>query len=228
MILEKKVILRYYDISDYFLNDLYGSLSSCCFGYEKNKIRKYVKENDQKRSLLGKIAIVKMIAKLLKIDQDELVFSRDSFEKPILEKPFLRKLNFNIAHSGKYVIVGVNSEGKIGVDIEKIKLIDLEIMKNVFMDKEIKYVNSNKKEALKKFYQIWSLKESFVKAIGEGLSYPLKKFHFEFKNGKIIHKIDLKKSKWQFKMYNVNNAYKTAVCLENGNFPTEISRGNLL
>lgn len=211
------IIIRVYNINMHELRELLDKMPDCFLGYELNRIKKFRKENDQKRSLIGKIAIADILSEFLNIKKELLIFDRDKYDRPYLKNPKLQKMDFNISHSGDYVLVGFSSAGKIGVDIEKIKAIDMKIANNVFRDEEIKYLHFKKEMSLYRFYRLWSLKESFVKAVGEGLSYPLKKFHFEFENGKIIHKIDSKKSSWNFKTYEIED-YKISVCTKERNF----------
>lgn len=218
--------IRIYNINDYKLKHLFENLPQCFCGYELSKIRKLLKKKDQKRSLVGKIATAKILSEFLKIKEDSFIFGRDEFDRPFLKAPKFKKIDFNISHSEDYVLVAFHSEVKIGVDIEKIRPIDMKIMENVFTDEEIGYVESDKNLSLERFYELWSLKESFVKAVGEGLSYPLKNFHFEFEDEKIIHKINKKESIWNFKIYDLEN-YKIAVCSKKGNFPKKINESKL-
>ena len=74
---------------------------------------------------------------------------------------------FNASHSGEYTVL-VISDKEIGVDIQKItykrKVID-------------KICNENEKNNIKNatdFTKLWVKKESFIKMIGQGLSYGLK------------------------------------------------------
>jgi len=76
--------------------------------------------------------------------------------------------DFNISHSGLYVICAVNTLGKVGVDIEEIKPIDPDEFCRVLTTREIELVKTaQKKERL--FYKIWTRKEALGKADGRGL-----------------------------------------------------------
>ena len=83
-------------------------------------------------------------------------------------KPYFKDnpIFFNVSHSGKYAVLAV-SDKEIGVDIQKItykaKIIN-------------KICNENEKKLIKNandFTKIWVKKESFVKMVGQGLSYGL-------------------------------------------------------
>ncbi|MBR4230958.1 MAG: 4'-phosphopantetheinyl transferase superfamily protein [Bacilli bacterium] len=83
-------------------------------------------------------------------------------------KPYFKDnpIFFNVSHSDKYAVLAV-SDKEIGVDIQKItykaKIIN-------------KICNENEKKLIKNandFTKIWVKKESFVKMVGQGLSYGL-------------------------------------------------------
>lgn len=61
---------------------------------------------------------------------------------------------------------------------EKIIPIDLRIGKRFFINKEYEYImNKNLISRLEYFYEIWTLKESYIKAVGMGLSISLNSFN---------------------------------------------------
>lgn len=84
------------------------------------------------------------------------------------------KLCVNLSHSGEYALCGVHNRD-IGVDIQKMTECDFGIAKRFFSDSEVRYVEefADKKEA---FFEVWTKKESFVKAVGKGLTIPLNSF----------------------------------------------------
>lgn len=76
---------------------------------------------------------------------------------------------FNISHSGNILLVAINTS-TIGVDIELIKKdFDFEpILETCFNSNEIEIINQSEEKPLK-FYNLWTRKESLLKATGEGL-----------------------------------------------------------
>ncbi len=74
---------------------------------------------------------------------------------------------FSLSHSGDFVVLACE-DGLVGVDIERIERDYLDLMPQVFTNDEIAFV----KDDLKRFYQIWTLKESLLKAVGEGSDMP--------------------------------------------------------
>ncbi len=115
-------------------------------------------------------------------------------------KPYLKDVeapHFNISHSGKLLVMGFCKKHPIGVDVEKIKTdFDLaELAKQHFSKREIKALhNLKEKERDRAFYRCWTRKESFIKAIGTGLSFPLDAFSVSLDDD---HKAQMLETTWQ-------------------------------
>ncbi|WP_135381649.1 4'-phosphopantetheinyl transferase family protein [Vibrio tasmaniensis] len=98
-------------------------------------------------------------------------------------------LNFNISHSKENLLIAVcQREGKLlqlGVDIEHARSstnID-SIMKHYFSDTELTdLLELSKEEQRERFFDLWALKESYIKATGKGLATSLRSFSFDFSN----------------------------------------------
>lgn len=80
--------------------------------------------------------------------------------RPFLDKKY--QINFNISHSGKVVICAFSDKTVLGIDIEKIKTIDNDIMRSTMTNAEwIKIQNA--KDPNHFFLKLWTKKESLVK-----------------------------------------------------------------
>lgn len=89
-------------------------------------------------------------------------------------KPALDYFSFNISHSGEFVICACStSRVKLGVDIERKKPIRFDDFLNTMDDAQWAEINADPDRALDRFYAYWVIKESVIKAIGQGLSFPL-------------------------------------------------------
>nr|WP_237391871.1 4'-phosphopantetheinyl transferase superfamily protein [Paenibacillus dendrobii] len=85
-------------------------------------------------------------------------------------------MHFNISHSGEWVVCALDSL-PVGVDVEEIKEAPFEISKRFFSREERTFLFNEAEEVRNEsFYYIWTLKESYIKAIGQGLSYGLESF----------------------------------------------------
>ena len=144
---------------------------------EKERAKKFRFQGDQANYILGKSILRILVGKYLEQDPKSIEFNYNAYGKP--ELPDGSGLKFNISHSGDLVLLGFNEIHPIGVDVEKIK-IDFDVMEvaaNYFSATELRSLRKVPHEDQKRaFYRCWTRKESFIKAKGLGVSFPLDKF----------------------------------------------------
>ena len=94
-------------------------------------------------------------------------------------KPYLSDENaffFNLSHSGEQVMLAV-SDGEIGCDIERIRPVDLKLPRHTFDSLEYETIAAcGEAERDGLFFRYWTLKESYMKALGEGLALGMSAF----------------------------------------------------
>lgn len=182
---------------------------------EQERLYKFRQWKDLQRSLIGKIAIIDIIMKKYGIDKSEVLFQKNDYGKPYFTKE--ENFHFNISHSGDWIVCITDVES-VGIDVEKVSDIDFGIAKRFFAKEEYEYFLKQKEEdKLSYFYDLWTLKESYIKAVGMGLSLPLESFAI-IKEGDNISIKGAKKD-YYFKQY-VLPDYKLSVCSLNTNFPS--------
>lgn len=119
-------------------------------------------------------------------------------------KPFIENApQFNISHSGEYVICAVDEE-PIGVDIERINRMKGPIFNRIASPLEKEKASKLSKSELPEYYcKVWTRKESLLKLTGEGIRKKLSSvctesapYHYRTeKNGEYIYSICLSESK---------------------------------
>ncbi|MBB6697122.1 4'-phosphopantetheinyl transferase family protein [Clostridium algidicarnis] len=191
---------------------------------KKYKIKKFINKKDKIRTIIGEILIRTIIVQKLKISNKYIEFNKNQYGKPYLKDH--PKFNFNISHSGEYVLCAVDNK-PIGIDVEEVKHIEFEeIAKSFFTVNELDYiVNQDFNFRLNRFYEIWSLKESYIKCCGKGLSIPLKSFSIEvdqYENIKVVRNNEYKEH--TFKIFDIELGYKIAVCSLNKEISNNIIR----
>ncbi len=104
-------------------------------------------------------------------------------------RPFARASVDNIiapslswSHSGDQVICAVSETGEVGVDVELIRPRDVQRLARAVFDARERATLANQPQAKQAdtFYQLWTLKEAFSKALGTGLSTPLRELVFDY------------------------------------------------
>jgi 4'-phosphopantetheinyl transferase len=139
---------------------------------EKNL--QFLKWQDRHLNLFGKLLLCKGL-KAYGYDKDVL----ENLKYNKYGRPFLNKnIDFNISHSGEYVVCIIGKNLKLGIDIEEIKEIEFKDYKMVMTDQQWEdiYQSSN---PTKSFFNFWTMKESMIKADRRGLSIPLLDIHIK-------------------------------------------------
>jgi 4'-phosphopantetheinyl transferase len=126
-------------------------------------------------SLIGKVLTKRIVSSETLTPKKNVLIGKTKLGKPIIKKPGNLNLDISISHSGNYLVIGIFNSGKIGVDIELLKDIDFGVFRNCLSASEEIYINSGKKmkQRLENFYEIWTRKEAYLKALGIGLQKPL-------------------------------------------------------
>jgi 4'-phosphopantetheinyl transferase len=131
--------------------------------------------------------------------------------------------HFNISHSGDWVVCAVDNL-PVGIDVEKIHDVDLNLSARFFSEEEHKYLLSLEiSKRRNSFFELWTLKESYIKADGRGLSIPLNSFSFKFANKDIVFTTTNQFNECYFKQYDIDTSYKLAVCSSKSDFPKELT-----
>lgn len=121
---------------------------------------------------------------------------------------------FNVSHSDGRCILAL-ADNSVGVDIQKhIENDCLQIAKRCFHPTEYELIkNSNNPEEV--FYDIWCLKESYIKCTGKGLSCGLNTFYFNLGEHIIcFNAAGEALERYSFKMLETAKGYSAAVCVE--------------
>lgn len=108
----------------------------------------------------------------------------DTQGKPHLGPLFSHlNIHFNLSHSEDMVVVVISDAGAAGVDIESVSrsVFSLALAERYFADSEVRLLQSLPvQQQAQRIVQLWTLKESFLKAEGLGLRVPLRKVSFYF------------------------------------------------
>ena len=118
-------------------------------------------------------------------NQFRVEFKRDNIGKGIYGKPYWKReknFQFNVSNTNGLVVCAL-SNMEIGVDAEKIRNVRMPVISRCCTEAEIAYITkgdmgSTEESLLQRFFQIWTLKESYIKMTGEGMHFPMKEVAF--------------------------------------------------
>ncbi|WP_106767079.1 4'-phosphopantetheinyl transferase family protein [Paenibacillus faecalis] len=193
---------------------------------KQRKIEKFMKKEDKYRGLLSDLLIRRLVACKTSKPIHSIKFVYNKFGKPFIDDC---DIMFNLSHSGKWVVC-VLGETCVGIDVEEITPIDFNICKYVFSEQEYQQYLLQPQELQKNFFfDIWTLKESFVKALGLGLSIPPNSFSMNINNmdGHISIVQNISNDTFYFKQYLLEDTYKLSVCSVRQTFPDSFEMINV-
>lgn len=202
-------------------DDLVFQLSQMISTEKRKKVFQFMKREDTYRALLADILVRAVIFSNLGLRNEEIEFSYNSFGKPFLKN--CSNFHFNASHSGKWVVC-ITHNSTVGIDIEEIRPTELDIARHYFSAREYQdLLEHHPDDQLHYFYDLWTLKESYLKAIGKGLSIPLNSFTVrKTSNGNIELFQEEGQSEYFLKQYLIDTQYKLSVCGITDRFPNEI------
>jgi len=147
---------------------------------ERDRASRFHFERDRLHFCAARALLRTLLAGYLAAEPQDLRFRYSDKGKPELAEPHAsRRFSFNLSHSGGIALIGLTRDRPIGVDIEKIRddFDTAAIAKRFFSASEqeqlLKLPSEQQHQA---FFRCWTLKEAFIKALGEGLSHPLHQF----------------------------------------------------
>ena len=192
--------------------DLYQILINKTSTDKRNKIQKFARRDDKLRCLYADLLTRYILIRYLGFKNDAISFIYSSYGKPFIDG--LKDVHFNISHSGEWVVCAID-EKPVGIDIEYIAPVNLEIAETYFSNSEKEQLFALKQsEQLHFFYELWTFKESYLKLIGEGLSAPLDSFSISIDQGKnvVLKSSTEAPATFFFKQYNLDIQYMMAAC----------------
>ena len=131
------------------------------------KADKLKNKPDKKLSIAAGELVRSAIAKEFNIAPCDIRFRIDRNGKPYTESA---PVHFSISHS-KNIAVCAISDGPVGIDIEYIRDVNLNIAKRQFAPDEANYVFEKWDLAKRRFFEIWTRKEAYAKFLGKGIAY---------------------------------------------------------
>lgn len=184
---------------------------------KKEEQDKIILKKDYKlrcQTLISTLLTKKAIKDTLGLTGNRFEIKRDMMNRPYIKTKEKINIDFNISHSNDWIVCAISSIGKIGIDIEEILPIDINIAKEFLSNDEWKHLCNYHGKKVELFYKYWTLKEAFFKAIGIGINDLIKEINFaelDYKNN--IFKKELNNDIWNFyhSMFNNNYALSLAV-----------------
>jgi len=165
-------------------DELLASYASLLTAEETVKQQRYKFIKDQHDALITRAFIRDLLSYYADVAPQDWRFEKGEKDKPEIVNPTL-PLRFNISHTKNLIICAVTLNDDIGCDVENIGRTNdvLAIAERYFSPQETKELFALPiTEQRDRFFDYWTLKESYIKAWGLGLAIPLADFSFSIKD----------------------------------------------
>lgn len=149
----------------------------CLSNEERGRASRFKFDEDRDRYIASHSSLRQILGRYLGLAPERLMFARGGYGKPWLEDH--PEFKFNLSHAGNLALIAVTTGREVGVDVEVVSdsLDFMPLAKRFFSEAEFRELSLLAEEERRLgFHRGWTKKEAFVKAVGEGLSLPLKDF----------------------------------------------------
>ncbi|MCL2933876.1 MAG: 4'-phosphopantetheinyl transferase superfamily protein [Trichodesmium sp. MAG_R03] len=142
---------------------------------EKNRANRFYFERDKNRFIIARGTLRTILSRYLNIEPKKLQFTYSDRGKPYLKNT---SILFNLSHSQDLALYGITKVNLIGIDLEYIRpMNDAEnLAKRFFALQEYNLIRQLPPQKQQEtFLKIWTCKEAYLKAKGDGLGGSLEK-----------------------------------------------------
>ena len=142
---------------------------------ERKRADRFVYDRHRRRYSVAQAHLRRVLGQLTGTRPERIRFHYEEKGKPFLPGG----PSFNQSHSEERLMIAVAASGRLGVDIEEIRTVRLMLEiadKNFAADEAARLHAAPADERRRLFFRIWTRKEAFLKALGFGLTHPLRSF----------------------------------------------------
>lgn len=140
---------------------------------------------DRHRYRVTRALLRTVLSRYHDIAPERWTFTPNAYGRPSIsnDSDGARRISFNLSHTRKLVVLAITHDHELGIDTEDTltRSPPLEIADRFFAPDEVASLRAlpTSRQSVR-FFQYWTLKESYIKARGLGLSLPLDQFAFHF------------------------------------------------
>ncbi len=190
---------------------------------ELSQYRRYYFEKDRHRYLVTRALVREVLSRYMPVTPEAWRFGANRYGRPYVVDPVgvAEQIDFNISHTDGLIVLGVCHGKVLGVDAENTR-------RAALLDVADRYFSASESNSLRslplqyqptRFWELWTLKESYIKARGMGLSLPLDQFSFDLDMPRGISidfapGFDDQPSRWQFWQLRPTRHHLLSICTE--------------
>ncbi len=191
---------------------------------EWNRCQRFAYAEGLRERLAARFMVRSVLSRYAQVDARDWRFKENAYGRPEVSEPHhATHLRFNLSHADGVVTLVVSAHYDVGVDVEGLgRRTRLAIADRFFAPSEVDALRAlPEAEQPQRFLEYWTLKESYIKARGAGMSLPLDQFAFDLTTPgrpaiRFADAFDDDPHSWQFDRLLVGNEHLVAVATRCG------------
>ena len=133
--------------------------------------------------LISHALVRQALSLITQVEPEKFSFKTNAYGKPFVAAPAQQQaVHFNLSHTEGLAAVAISRRTELGIDVENIHRQDMTqaLAEQFFAPEEcLAVAQTREHERSAKMLEFWTLKESYIKAVGMGLSIALDSFAFK-------------------------------------------------
>ena len=149
---------------------------------ERARMGRFMFERDRQLFLAAHALVRRTLSRHADVDPAAWRFAAEEGGRPVLAGPApVPPLCFNLSHCRGLVACAIARDRHVGVDVERVAELPRDLIDSITSPAEAAALRSLPAEAqAERFFTLWTLKEAYVKARGQGLALPVEEACFYF------------------------------------------------
>lgn len=180
-------------------------------------------ERDRSRYRVTRALVRTVLSRYAPIAPEDWRFEATTYGQPLIAnpEPEAKRLSFNLTHTSDLVVLAVAHGRAVGVDTENISRgALLDVADRFFAPSECEHLKALPPEAQAvRFFELWTLKESYIKARGMGLFIGLDRFAFDLREPSAVSlstaaELEDPPERWALRHLWATPEHPVALCVE--------------
>jgi 4'-phosphopantetheinyl transferase len=190
---------------------------ACLQPVERERAARFVYDADRCAFIAARALARVVLARYASAEPEALRFETNAHGKPRLVGPWdERSLRFNVTNTRSFVACAVVRGREVGVDAEELREAPPGVAERFFAPPEIAVLRALEPDGVDAaFFSFWTLKESFMKAVGLGLSLPPASFAVALQPPRLLDygRYRAEADAWAFELLTPTQRHHVAVCV---------------
>jgi 4'-phosphopantetheinyl transferase len=192
---------------------------------ERVQQQRFYFEKGRHEYLVTRALVRTTLSRYVQVDPHSWHFEANAYGRPAIATPQgILPLRFNLSHTDGLIVCVVALDRECGIDVEDTERggMTVDIADQFFSRMEAQDLRALPVPMQRqRFFEYWTLKESYIKARGMGVSLPLEQFSFHLERGLPIRisfapRLKDDPSSWQFAQFCPTQSHMVAIALRRG------------